>query len=78
MTVTLTAPVVIGILGLLAAQLVQIVVIARWSARIQTMVSKHESEIDKLRDAKHEHSSKLAGMEKLVEMLWHRVDGSPA
>jgi hypothetical protein len=74
--ITLTPAVVIALLGLVGVQLAQIVVVARWSARIQTMVEKHEQEIGRLRDAKHDLGSRVAGIERMAELMWRRTEGT--
>lgn len=102
MTITLTAPVIIGLLSLLALQVAQLILIGRWTGRtqalverhersqgdlevakdqhatqlaaLQTTVTNHDQEITRLREAKHDQGSRLAGLDKMCELVWRRFE----
>ena len=75
-----TAPVVIALMGLIIVFLVHTVVVARWTARIQAMVEKHDDEIINLRKAKHDVATKvfaldtrLTGAERDIQHIGRRA-----
>ena len=74
MTVELTPAVVVSLLGFVALQVVQIILVARWSARIQAMVENDHVEIASLRVSRHEHGNRLAGLAASLGILREAVD----
>lgn len=75
----MSVPVLIGVVGTLIglqlALLVHAITIARWSARIQTLVELHQSEVTALRGVTQDHGLQLATLRGQVEEHLERRQG---
>lgn len=67
MTMSLSGPFLIAILGFLGVQVVQIVMIARWTGRIQALTESHATEIAVLRQARHDHGNRVVALETRMD-----------
>jgi hypothetical protein len=62
--------VLVGLVGLALAFVAHAVVVARWSARLQTLVEIHSAEIASLRESRHDHGNAISTLQaKLYEHL---------
>jgi sensor histidine kinase YesM len=59
--------VIVGLLSLALAFVVHAVIVARWSARLQTLVEIHSAEIGTLRTTRHEHANAIATLQAKLE-----------
>jgi hypothetical protein len=66
MTITLTGPVIVGLATLLVLQVAQLVMIGRWTGRIQLLVERHEQGQAKLEASQDAHAVRLASLDTQV------------